>query len=84
MAPIPIAHDYYAILRVSNTASLDVVKQSYHRLALDLHPDKNPNDPNATAAFQLVSLGARPNTVFEVTFELIIWGDEAGRSVSDD
>jgi len=58
MAPVTTTHDYYAILRVSNTASLNVVKQSYRRLALDLHPDKSPNDPNATAAFQLVSLGA--------------------------
>jgi hypothetical protein len=84
MAPIQITHDYYAILHVSNTASLDVVKQSYHHLALDLHPDKNRSDPNATAAFQLVSLGADPNIMFGVTIELTIWGSEAGRGVSDD
>ena len=35
--------DYYAILGVSNNASLDEIRKSYKRLALKHHPDKGGN-----------------------------------------
>ncbi|KAL8659709.1 MAG: hypothetical protein Q9202_006989 [Teloschistes flavicans] len=54
MAPAEITEDYYAILEVSHTASSDTIRRSYRRLAVLLHPDKNPNTPNATASFQLL------------------------------
>jgi DnaJ-class molecular chaperone len=54
--PIAPTLDYYAILRVSNTALVDEVKSSYRKLARDLHPDKNPHNPNATSNFQKVDL----------------------------
>ena len=47
--------DYYVILEVQRTASLEEIKKSYHRLALRHHPDKNGNSSSATAKFQLVS-----------------------------
>jgi molecular chaperone DnaJ len=56
MAPVETTHDYYSIIGVSNTASIEVIRKSYIKQARDLHPDKNPNKPDATAAFQLVSL----------------------------
>ena len=56
MAPIPTRHDYYAILEVPQTASSDVIRSNYKRLAKAKHPDKNHWNPNATAEFQLVSL----------------------------
>ncbi|OCL03808.1 DnaJ-domain-containing protein [Glonium stellatum] len=55
MAPVEIKDDYYDILGVSNTATIEIITSSYRRLALDRHPDKNPNNPGATAAFQLLS-----------------------------
>jgi curved DNA-binding protein CbpA len=55
MAPVAITDDYYAVLEVPHTANSDVVTKSYRRLARALHPDKNLNNCNATAAFQLVS-----------------------------
>jgi len=54
MAPVEITDDYYDILGVSYTATIEVITSSYRRLALDRHPDKNRNNPGATAAFQLV------------------------------
>ncbi|KAI4193083.1 MAG: hypothetical protein LQ350_008478 [Teloschistes chrysophthalmus] len=54
MAPAEITEDYYAVLEVSQTACPDTIRKSYRRLAVLLHPDKNPNKPNATAAFQLL------------------------------
>lgn len=43
--------DYYELLRIPRTASDAQIKQSFRRLAILLHPDKNPH-PDAPAAFQ--------------------------------
>ncbi|KAH9214883.1 hypothetical protein DL95DRAFT_389193 [Leptodontidium sp. 2 PMI_412] len=48
--------DYYAILEVSPTAPLAVIKENYRRLALKFHPDKNRDDlARATRKFQELS-----------------------------
>jgi curved DNA-binding protein CbpA len=54
MAPIKIMDDYYAVLEVASTTTIDDITKSYRRLALLRHPDRNPKDPKATANFQLV------------------------------
>ncbi|GER25191.1 chaperone protein dnaJ [Striga asiatica] len=46
--------DWYAILRVDPTADENDIKRQYKRLALLLHPDKNPS-AGAEDAFKLVS-----------------------------
>jgi hypothetical protein len=46
--------DYYALLRVSRTATDAEIKQAFRRLAILLHPDKNPH-PDAPMAFQEVN-----------------------------
>ncbi|TVY38564.1 Chaperone protein DnaJ [Lachnellula subtilissima] len=56
MAPVAITHDYYTILEVAPTASLETITKSYRRLALLRHPDKNPSC-DATNLFQLLSMG---------------------------
>ena len=53
MVAPPITEDYYAVLEVPQTATANTITQSYRRLALKLHPDRNPA-PNATDAFQMV------------------------------
>lgn len=55
MAPVEIAYDYYEILEVDCKANEAAIKTSYRRLARARHPDKDPDNPNATAEFQLVS-----------------------------
>jgi len=43
--------DYYTILELTPSASLDEIKKAYRRLALIYHPDKKGNDPYAVAQF---------------------------------
>ncbi|RFU31682.1 hypothetical protein B7463_g4645, partial [Scytalidium lignicola] len=53
MAPAPITEDYYMILEVVQNATPEQITQSYKRLALKVHPDRNTNH-DATEAFQRV------------------------------
>ncbi|KAI1502463.1 DnaJ domain-containing protein [Biscogniauxia marginata] len=46
--------DYYTILGVSRSVDSANLKAAYRRLALVKHPDKNPDNPNATADFQMI------------------------------
>lgn len=47
--------DYYEVLGVSKSASEDDVKRAYRKLAREHHPDRNPGDKKAEAAFKEIS-----------------------------
>jgi hypothetical protein len=63
----------YKVLGLPVGAPRDQVKSAYRRLALATHPDRNPNDPEATANFRRV----------QEAYERILVGQGDGASNAD-
>ena len=45
---------HYEVLSVERNATDDEIKKSYRKLALKLHPDKNPDNPEVVEKFREV------------------------------
>ncbi len=48
-------HDYYSILGISKTASVDEIKRAYRKLALEHHPDRNRGNKASEEKFKEVT-----------------------------
>lgn len=50
-----MATDYYELLQVERTCTQTELKKAYRQRARELHPDANPDDPEAEARFKEVA-----------------------------
>jgi DnaJ-class molecular chaperone len=48
--------NYYEILHIDTSASLQDIKKAYRKLALQCHPDKNNNSEESTEKFKQISI----------------------------
>mmetsp|Transcript_44485 Transcript_44485/g.121246 ORF Transcript_44485/g.121246 Transcript_44485/m.121246 type:complete len:347 (+) Transcript_44485:103-1143(+) len=51
----PLHKDYYKRLGVARNATDKVLKKAYRKLALQYHPDKNPDDSSAEEKFKYIN-----------------------------
>jgi len=52
---VSAGRDFYKILGVKKNANTNTIKKAYRKLAKELHPDRNTDDPNANEKFQDLS-----------------------------
>ena len=48
--------DFYKILGIQRNANAVQIKKAYRKLAKELHPDKNKEDPKAQEKFQELAM----------------------------
>ncbi|PLW12928.1 hypothetical protein PCANC_19043 [Puccinia coronata f. sp. avenae] len=52
----PLETEYYDVLSLTPKATPVEIKAAYRRMALKMHPDKNPNDPDAGEKFKALAV----------------------------
>jgi molecular chaperone DnaJ len=52
---VAVKRDYYEVLGVGRQASADELKRAFRKLAMQYHPDRNPDNPEAAERFKEAS-----------------------------
>lgn len=52
-----VTHDFYKLLKIDRKASASEIKKAYHQIALEFHPDKNPEQVGSDNYFKIITQG---------------------------
>jgi molecular chaperone DnaJ len=52
---VAVKRDYYEVLGVGRQASAEDLKRAFRKIAMESHPDRNPDDPASAARFKEAS-----------------------------
>ncbi len=55
-----VKRDYYEVLGVGKQASPDELKRAFRKIAMESHPDRNPDDAMAHTRFKEASESSTP------------------------
>ena len=58
--------DYYELLEIEKTSDKATIKKAYRKLAMQYHPDKNPNDKEAEEKFKTINIKQLVSLVMEL------------------
>lgn len=72
--------DPYEILEVERDAPIERIKKAYRKLALLHHPDRNPDNPEASAKFIMISKAYECLTDEEAKEKCLKYGNPDGSS----
>jgi translocation protein SEC63 len=64
--------DPYQILKIENNADERTIRKQYRRLSLQMHPDKNPNNPLAVQEFIRLTKAYNVSHTFASVFGLML------------
>ena len=52
-----VTHNFYKLLKIDRNASASEIKKAYRQIALEFHPDKNPEQEGSENYFKIITQG---------------------------
>ncbi|CAG2064740.1 unnamed protein product [Timema podura] len=76
LVSLTMGEDYYSLLGVRRDANKKEIRQTYKKLAVTLHPDKNQDDPDAHEKFLSITKAYETLKDDELRKKYDLYGEE--------